>query len=100
MGLILFQFLIYHLLNSDIVVLVSWGLLSFSNVDPITGLVDKIKVLQKSDGLPGEFELLNEVSVPFSSSFDIKVPIPSKNLKDPKILKPSIKGVNIREYGT
>jgi len=61
--------------------------LTFSNVDPITGVVDKIKVLQKSDGLPGEFELLNEVSVPFSSSFDIKVPIPSKNLKDPKILK-------------
>ena len=61
--------------------------LTFSNVDPITGVVDKIKVLQKSDGLPGEFELLNEVSVPFTSSFDIKVPIPSKNLKDPKILK-------------
>jgi len=61
--------------------------LSFSNVDPITGVVNKIKVLQKSDGLPGDFELVNEVDVPFSSSFDIKVPIPSKNLKDPKILK-------------
>ena len=61
--------------------------LSFSNVEPITGLVNKIKVLQKSDGLPGDFELVNEVDVPFSSSFHIKVPIPSKNLKDPKILK-------------
>ena len=61
--------------------------LSFSNVDPITGVVSKIKVLQKSDGLPGDFELVNEVDVPFSSSFNIKVPIPSKNLKDPKILK-------------
>ena len=61
--------------------------LSFSNVEPITGLVSKIKVLQKSDGLPGDFELVNEIDVPFSASFDIKVPIPSKNLKDPKILK-------------
>ena len=61
--------------------------LTFSNVDPITGIVSKIKVLQKSDGLPGDFELVNEVDVPFSSSFGIKVPIPSKNLKDPKILK-------------
>ena len=61
--------------------------LTFSNVEPITGLVDKVKVLQKSDGLPGEYELLNEVAVPFSSSFEIKVPIPSKNLNDPKVLK-------------
>ena len=37
--------------------------------------------------MPGDFELLNEVEVPFSSSVSIKVPIPSKNLKDPKILK-------------
>ena len=61
--------------------------LSFSNVDPIAGLVDKVKVLQKSEGLPGEYELLNEIQVPFSSSFQIKVPIPSKNLNDPKVLK-------------
>jgi hypothetical protein len=37
--------------------------------------------------LPGEYELLNEVSVPFSSSFSVKVPVPSENLKDPKRLK-------------
>ena len=61
--------------------------LTFSNVDPIAGLVDKIKVLQKSEGLPGEYELLNEIAVPFSSSFEVKVPIPSKNLNDPKVLK-------------
>ena len=61
--------------------------LTLTNLDPITGVVDKIRILQKSDGLPGDFELLNEVSVPFSSSVDIKAPIPSKNLKDPKILK-------------
>ena len=61
--------------------------LTLTNVDPITGVVDKVRILQKSDGLPGDFELLNEVSVPFSSSINIKAPIPSKNLKDPKILK-------------
>ena len=61
--------------------------ITLSDVDPITGLVDKIKVLHKSEGLPGGFELLNEVDVPFSSSFNIKIPIPSKNLNDPKIIK-------------
>ena len=61
--------------------------ISFNNVDPIAGVVDKIKVLQKSDGLPGEFELLNEVAVPFSSSFSVKIPMPSENLQDPKLLK-------------
>ena len=61
--------------------------ITLNNIDPITGVVDKIKILHKSDGLPGDFELLNEVEVPFSSSASIKVPIPSKNLKDPKILK-------------
>jgi hypothetical protein len=50
-------------------------------------VVDKIKVLQKSDGLPGEFELTNEVAVPFSSSFSVKIPMPSENLQDPKLLK-------------
>ena len=50
-------------------------------------MVDKVKVLQKSDGLPGEFELLNEVTVPFSSSFSVKIPMPSENLQDPKLLK-------------
>ena len=61
--------------------------ISFNNVDPIVGVVDKVKVLQKSDGLPGEFELLNEVTVPFSSSFSVKIPMPSENLQDPKLLK-------------
>jgi len=61
--------------------------LTFNNVDPITGVVDKIKILQKSEGLSGDYELLNEVAVPFSSSLEVKVPIPSKNLNDPKILK-------------
>jgi hypothetical protein len=61
--------------------------ITLGNIDPITGVVNKIKILHKSEGLPGDFELLNEVEVPFSSSVSIKVPIPSKNLKDPKILK-------------
>ena len=61
--------------------------ITLDNIDPITGVVNKIKILHKSEGLPGDFELLNEVEVPFSSSVSIKVPIPSKNLKDPKILK-------------
>ena len=61
--------------------------LTFNNVDPITGVVDKVKILQKSEGLPGDYELVNEVSVPFSSSLEVKVPIPSKNLNDPKVLK-------------
>ena len=61
--------------------------LQFSNIDPITGVVDKIKILAKSEGLSADFELLNEVSIPYSSTANIKVPIPSKNLNDPKILK-------------
>jgi len=61
--------------------------LEFNNIDPITGVVDKIKILAKSQGLSGDFEFLNEVQIPYSSSVDIKVPIPSKNLNDPKILK-------------
>ena len=65
----------------------SFANVTFSGLEPITGVVDKIKVLIKSDGLPGEFELLNEVTVPFSSSVAIKVPIPSEHLNDPKILK-------------
>ena len=65
----------------------SFANLTLSNVDPIAGVVDKVKVLIKSDGLPGEYELLNEVTVPFSSSFDIKIPIPSEHLRDPKLLK-------------
>ena len=65
----------------------SFANLTLSNVDPIAGVVDKVKVLIKSDGLPGEFELLNEVTVPYSSSFSIKVPVSSENLKDPKLLK-------------
>jgi hypothetical protein len=65
----------------------SFANITLNGVDPIVGVVDKVKVLIKSDGLPGEYELLNEVSVPFSSSFSVKVPVPSENLKDPKRLK-------------
>lgn len=65
----------------------SYANITFSDVDPIVGLVEKVKVLIKSDGLPGDYELLHEVQVPFSSSFTIKVPIPSEHLKDAKKLK-------------
>ena len=65
----------------------SYANVTLSNVDPIVGLVEKVKVLIKSDGLPGEYELLNEVQVPFSQSFTIKVPIPSEHLKDAKKLR-------------
>lgn len=65
----------------------NFAVLNVSNVDPIAGVVDKVRILQKSDGISGEYELLNEVSVPYTGSFEIKVPIPSKNLRDPKLLK-------------
>jgi hypothetical protein len=65
----------------------SYANITLSNVDPIVGLVEKVKVLIKSDGLPGDYELLHEVQVPFSSSFTIKVPIPSEHLKDAKKLR-------------
>jgi len=65
----------------------SFANLTLTNVNPIAGVVDKVKVLIKSDGLPGEYELLNEVTVPYSSSFSVKVPVPSENLQDPKLLK-------------
>jgi len=65
----------------------SFANITFSNVEPMVGVVDKVKVLIKSDGLPGDYELLNEVTVPYSSSFSIKVPIPSNHLRDPKLIK-------------
>ena len=65
----------------------SYANITLSNVDPIVGLVEKVKVLIKSDGLPGDYELLHEVQVPFSTSFTIKVPIPSEHLKDAKKLR-------------
>jgi len=61
--------------------------LAIQNIDPIVGVVDKIKILQKSDGLPGDFELLNEVQIEYKKAVTIKVPISSENLDDPKILK-------------
>ena len=61
--------------------------LTISNIDPIVGVVDKVKILQKSDGLPGNFEFLNEVQIEFKKSVNVTVPISSENLDDPKILK-------------
>ena len=65
----------------------SFANITLNSLDPIAGVVDKIKVLIKSSGLPGEYELLNEITVPFSSSVNVKVPIPSENLHDPNRLK-------------
>tara|TARA_Y100000816_G_scaffold292401_1_gene287467 strand:- start:1843 stop:3807 length:1965 start_codon:yes stop_codon:yes gene_type:complete len=61
--------------------------ITISGSDPIVGVVDKVKVLIKSDGLDGDDELLNEVSVPFSSSYLVKIPIPSEHLGDVQKLK-------------
>lgn len=65
----------------------SFANIFFNNVDPITGVVDKVKVFIKSAGLPGEYELLSEVDTTFQQSFQIKVPIPTEHLFDPKSLK-------------
>jgi hypothetical protein len=62
-------------------------MLTISNVNPISGYPNKLRVLIKSDGLPGDYELLNEVTVPFSSSLSVKIPIPSEHLEDPKRIK-------------
>ncbi len=61
--------------------------ITVSGSNPMVGVVDKVKVLIKSDGLAGDDELLNEVSVPFSSSYIVKIPIPSQHLKDVQKLK-------------
>jgi len=61
--------------------------ITVSGSDPMVGVVDKIKVLIKSDGLDGDDELLNEVSVPFSSSYLLKIPVPSEHLRDVQKLK-------------
>jgi hypothetical protein len=65
----------------------SYANLTISNVNPISGYPNKLRVLIKSDGLPGDYELLNEVTVPFSSSLSVKIPIPSEHLEDPKRIK-------------
>jgi hypothetical protein len=65
----------------------SYANLSITNVEPISGYPNKLRVLIKSDGLPGDYELINEVTVPFSSSLNIKIPIPSEHLEDPKRIK-------------
>jgi hypothetical protein len=57
--------------------------ITISGSDPIAGVVDKIKVSIKSDGSPSnEYELLNEVAVPFSSSYLLKIPVPTQHLRD------------------
>jgi hypothetical protein len=61
--------------------------ITISGSDPMVGVVDKVKVLIKSDGLDSDDELLNEVSVPFSSSYLLKIPIPSEHLGDVQKLK-------------
>jgi hypothetical protein len=65
----------------------SYANLTISNVNPISGYPNKLRLLIKSDGLPGDYELLNEVTVPFSSSLSVKIPIPSEHLEDPKRIK-------------
>jgi hypothetical protein len=65
----------------------SYANLTISNIDPISGYPNKLRVLIKSDGLPGDYELINEVTVPFSSSLSVKIPIPSEHLEDPKRIK-------------
>ena len=65
----------------------SYANLTINNVNPISGYPNKLRVLIKSDGLPGDYELLNEVTVPFSSSLSVKIPIPSEHLEDPKRIK-------------
>lgn len=65
----------------------SYANLTISNVNPISGYPNKLRILIKSDGLPGDYELLNEVTVPFSSSLSVKIPIPSEHLEDPKRIK-------------
>ena len=65
----------------------SYANLTISNIDPISGYPRKLRISIKSDGLPGDYELINEITVPFSSSLDIKIPIPSEHLEDPKRIK-------------
>ena len=65
----------------------SYANLTISNVNPISCYPNKLRVLIKSDGLPGDYELLNEVTVPFSSSLSVKLPIPSEHLEDSKLIK-------------
>jgi hypothetical protein len=65
----------------------SYANLTISNIDPISGYPRKLRVSIKSDGLPGDYELINEITVPFSSSLDVKIPIPSEHLEDPKRIK-------------
>jgi hypothetical protein len=66
----------------------SFANITISGSDPMVGVVDKIKVLIKPDGnLDTDYELLNEVSVPFSSSYSVKIPISSEHLKNVQNLK-------------
>ena len=62
--------------------------ITISGSDPMVGVVDKIQVSLKSVGSPSdEYELLNTVSVPYSSSYLLKLPVPTEHLGDVQNIK-------------
>jgi len=62
--------------------------ITISGSDPIVGVVAKAQVSLKSVGSPSdEYEVLNTVSVPYSSSYELKLPIPTEHLGDVQNIK-------------
>ena len=61
--------------------------LTLSSVEPVSGVVDKIKILMKTSGLNSDYELLSTNEVPFSSSISLKLAVPTEHETIPRSFK-------------
>jgi hypothetical protein len=65
----------------------SFANLTLSSIEPISGVVDKIKILMKTSGLNSDYELLSTNEVPFSSSISLKLAVPTEYETIPRSFK-------------
>jgi hypothetical protein len=68
--------------------LTSFVTVKIDNLEPISGVVDRVKVFVKSLSFPdSDFELINDVSVDYTGSLTIKTPLNSRFQSEPKLIK-------------
>lgn len=61
----------------------SFANITLNSMEPVSGVVDKIKILMKTEGFKGDYELLSTNTVPFTSSISLKLAIPTEQTSDP-----------------
>ena len=68
--------------------LTSFVTVGIDNLDPISGVVDRVKVFLKSVAFPdSNFELVNDIRVNYTGSLKIKTILNDRFISDPKIIK-------------